>query len=433
MRLRKNKSMKCNSAHLAVVVILMTFFNFILFAYIINNDLPFSGSYSYSEIATNLVKSGKYSLDGIHYTFYRPPLYPALLAIAIKLGGDDWILVARLLQTLMSILCGVLIFLIAYKISCSVKVGYIATAIYILHLTVHAEHFLQRETLLFELLLLALVYIIVSQEKLTGFSAIACGVICAGLYLTRPTGLALLIAAIFTLLICEHKNRRLTKHIVIILFVFIIMISPWQYFNYRAFSRVTISSSNTTGENLYKGASPVIQAIYPAVDVDKANLYIESKLFQAGIFSEYSANDHLFKTAVRYIMEDPRAYVKGMIIKLIAFYSPIRIPLGIGDVVLIDNNLEINRYKLYNNIIGLNHFFLMALIIPLGFFGLLVVKNSGIRHKKFKVLMVLMFLLITTIHVISFAETRFRLPLDGLLCISTGLFIHKMINGFQRI
>ncbi len=49
-----------------------------------------TGSASFSRIAENLARSGLYSSDGRGPTLERMPLYPAILALAIRAGGAPW-------------------------------------------------------------------------------------------------------------------------------------------------------------------------------------------------------------------------------------------------------------------------------------------------------------------------------------------------------
>src|SRR4030088_2481253 len=53
-----------------------------------NERLASSDSINYVEIA-NAFASGNFSFDYVQHLPHRQPLYPALLAIAIKLGGGD--------------------------------------------------------------------------------------------------------------------------------------------------------------------------------------------------------------------------------------------------------------------------------------------------------------------------------------------------------
>ncbi|MCA9257139.1 MAG: hypothetical protein KDA33_15940, partial [Phycisphaerales bacterium] len=41
----------------------------------------FTGGVTYGEIADHLAETGRYSIDGLHPTGYRPPAFPLLLSV----------------------------------------------------------------------------------------------------------------------------------------------------------------------------------------------------------------------------------------------------------------------------------------------------------------------------------------------------------------
>jgi hypothetical protein len=417
-----NKSFKATFK----LVIALTLFNvFVLTVFIYSNREY--GSASYSMIAENLLQNGKYSLDGEHYTFYRPPLFPLMLFCAKYLGGDNWILLAKSIMCLMSIVCGVLVYMIANRISQNEKIGYLATSLYILHLTVQAEHYALRETLLFELLLLTFVYIFVRDQKINMRKVVYATLLTTGLYLTRPTGFVFVFLTVSMVVLSGRSGMKL-RGVLTSLVLFLLLIAPWQYYHYKAFSKITLWSSNSAGANLYVGASPAIQGIYPQVDTDEAAFFVAHQLRANGIdanANEDKARDFLLQEAKRFIKANPVAYAKGMALKFIALYSPVRTPLGTGIVKLDGDELVVERFEFSRGILSISHFFITILLIPFGFYELIRFRGKGIRERRFKVMAIFVFAVITALHMLSFAETRFRLPFDCLLCIATAIFLYR--------
>jgi len=409
-----------------VLVIALTLFNAFVLAVFVYTNREY-GSASYGMIADNLLETGKYSLDGEHYTFYRPPLFPIFLFCAKYLGGNNWVLLAKSIMCLMSIVCGVLVYLIANRISHNEKIGYLATILYILHLTVQAEHYALRETVLFELLLLTFVYIFVRDQDVNTRKIVCATLLTSGLYLTRPTGFVFLFLTVLMIVIYGRSGMKL-RGALTSLVLFLLLITPWQIYHYKAFSKITLWSSNTAGSNLYVGASPAIRGIYPQVDTDDAAFFIADQLRANGIdanANEDEARDFLLQEAKRFIKANPVAYLRGMVVKLVAFYSPVRTPLGTGIVKLDGDELVVERFEYSRGILSINHFFITILLIPFGFYQLARFRAEGFRERRFKVMTIFVFAVITALHMLSFAETRFRLPFDCLLCIATAIFFYR--------
>jgi len=323
-----------------------------------------------------------------------------------------------------------MVFGIASRVSGSRVIGLVSEAVYLMHLAVQAEHYAQRETVLFELILLLLVYILLTKEILDVKTVVIASLLSSALYLTRPTGI-LLLPVILLAVFYQGRSGDRIKHLPVSLVVFVVAVSPWQYYNYKAFSRVTLSSSNSTGLNLYKGASPVVQSIFPQIDTDYAGRYVLGQLENEGIHmrtEEYKANSFFIKEAKRLILQHPGHFVKKMFKQLFSFYSQVFTPFGRGRVVVDGERLIVQDYKFIFGAVELNHFIMMTILIPFGMFELVKIGGVTVIERRFKVVSLLIFLLMTIVHMLTFAETRFRLPLDGLLCVATVLFFGKVIN-----
>lgn len=418
---------------LAIAAIIVA--NLLLLGRLIVKDAPFNGSSSYGELAENLVEKRIYSLDGENPSFFRPPLYPGLLALAKVTSGEQWVRTARLMQCGLSIACAILVLALARRVTRNDWASFFAVALYLLHLSLQLEHFAQRETIVFEFLALIFVFALTWSDSLGVGGVLTAAVACGGLYLTRPTGFAFL--AIGVLVVPAYAGGMARKILFPLLFVaiFAATVAPWQVYNYRSFSRVTLSSSNTGGMNLYKGASPVVQSIYPQLDVDQADFYIDALLAHRALdrtVQEYEADDFLLAEAKAAIQGDPRSYAMGMLPKLVAFYSPIMIPIGKADLELRDGRLIAHDFQMHTGVLQFNYFVIASIIVPLGLFGLLFLGRGDTRAHKFRWTVLLIFAFVTALHLISFAETRFRLPLDGLLCAAAGGVIAEAFQKFRH-
>lgn len=412
------------------VVLLPILFNFSIFFYSIFAKISFGGSESYGTIAYHLVDKGKYSLDGVNDTFARPPLYPLLLVLPRVVSEEYWHVYARLFQCLLSIICALMIFGIASRVSGNRLIGLASEVLYLVHLAVQAEHYAQRETVLFELILLSFVYVLLTKEILDIKTVAIASLLSSALYLTRPTGIVFLVVVLLVALYQSQSGDRI-KYLLVSLVVFAVTVCPWQFYNYKAFSKVTLSSSNTTGVNLYKGASPVVQSIFPQIDVDYAEPYIYDKLKNRSIDArteEYRTNSFFTKEAKKLVVQHPGHFVKKMFKQLFSFYSQVFTPFGRGRVVVDGERLIVQDYRFTFGLVELNHFVVMTILIPFGMFELVKMSGVTVIEHRFKVVSLLIFLFMTIVHMLTFAETRFRLPLDGLLCVATGLFFAKHLS-----
>ena len=426
-----NLNAKTRSINLTVLVVLLPIlFNFAIFFYSIFAKIPFGGSKGYGTIAYHLVDKGKYSLDGVNDTFVRPPLYPLFLVLPRALSEQHWQVCARFLQCLLGIMCSLMVFRIANRVSGNRLIGLLSEVLYLSHLAVQAEHYAQRETVLFELILLSLVYVLLTKEILDVKTVVIASLLSSALYLTRPTGILFLLVTLLVAF-CQSRTGKRIKYLLVSVVVFVVTISPWQFYNYRAFSKITLSSSNSTGLNLYKGASPVIQSIFPQIDVDYAGAYVARKLRSNGIHmrtEEYRANAFFIKEAKRLVVQYPGHFFKKMFKQLFSFYSQVFTPFGRGRVVVDGERLIVQDYRFTFGLVELNHFVVMTILIPFGMFELVKMSGVTVIEHRFKVVSLLIFLFMTIVHMLTFAETRFRLPLDGLLCVATGLFFAKHLS-----
>ena len=413
--------------------VLSVLLNASILIYSVAGQVPFGGASGYGNIAGNLVTKGIYSSNGTNSTFARPPLYPLLLTIPRYLSDSDWHILARAIQAGLSIGCALIIFKIVSRLTADGFKALLAVILYTAHLTCQAEHFAQRETVLFEFFLLLFVYVL-TLSKFKTATAITSAIISAALYLTRPSGIIFLPIVVLLILVKSGPCEKL-KLTLISLAVFAACIFPWQLYNYKTFSKVTLSSSSTSGINMYIGASPVIQSVSPKLDIDSARFYLNDYLKANDLRywkQEYQVDAFLKEQSKKLIMQNPVFFVKKMFKQLLLFYSPVPVPFGKGTAELQGDRLEITNYKFNFGLLQLNHFVIAVILILFGMFELFHIGDQGTRLWNFKVVSLLIFVFITLLHMITFAETRFRLPLDGLLCAAAAIFFGNVKNKMNH-
>jgi len=327
-----------------------------------------------------------------------------------------------------------MIFQITNRVTENATIGLVSVVLYLLHLAAQAEHYAQRETVLFELLLLFWIYSLSTKNLSYIKTVVIASMLASCLYLTRPSGI---LFPLITVLAVFHgrKGGERIKPFLVSLAVLAVGVGPWQFYNYKAFSKVTLTSSNTGGLNLYKGASPVIQSIFPQVDVDYARPYIDRQLTDNGInpvAEEYRANNFLMNEAKKLIIHNPGNFLKKMLKQFLAFYSPIITPFGRGEVVFANDKLFVQNFTFSFGVVELNHFIMAMILIPFGLLELLRISVVSTIEHRFKILCLLIFTLMTILHMLTFGETRFRLPLDGLLCVAMGILLCRITKQYKH-
>ncbi len=413
----------------------------ILFAVFIinyNNVLDRGIGTDFSVIAENIVTKGIFSKDGIHDSFFRPPLYPYVLALAKVISTENYGIIITIFQAMLSMICSLLVALIALRVSQNRKVAMASFTLYLLHSKLQIEHLAERETVFFELFLLIFILFFIKNRLHTKNIILLSGM--AGFaHLARPNGFTLLLILIAGILVSKYmfSYQLPAKNIFFAVLVFCLINLPWQIYNYTSFGHITLSSSNTNGLNLFKGNDPVIQTIYPQVDIDLSAEYLKKEVLPGMdlVHYTYAQDSALRSRAVAKMIENPIRTLGYMTGKFISFYSPLYVPFGKGKVELVGNELRVTDFRMRLEFDILLNFLQMLCVIPIGIIGLIKINFRKNRKTRFQFFAILLFVLNTSIYIITFAETRFRLPFDSLLIISFCIVIadyYKQIEWKPR-
>ena len=390
-------------------------------------DFSTSGANSYGVIAKHLYESHTYSLDGEYPTFSRPPLYPLLLAVARMVSVSEWPLIAMSVQALLGLGSLLLVYKISQTVFAEQTTSHLAILLYALHLTLHKEQLIQRETALFEFLILAFVFFLVRANA--PFNRIITTSILAALaFLTRPTGFWLFpILLSYVLFYPGFYVKEKIKLGVISLIVFELVLLPWQIYHFVNFGGFSFATSSNGGVNIFKGNSRLLGDIYPAIDVDHADEFIDFLLEEHKLVSERDRNQFLTEQGLADVVADPGGFVQRFVQKSIYFFSPIEIPFGRGEVAMgSEGRLIVENFRVGFGIRNFAHFFISIIIVPLGFIGLLqAIKSKGIQ-RTWGLVSVAIILSTMFTYALFFVLLRYRLPLDGLFCIAAAFVLAKI-------
>ncbi|MCB9851620.1 MAG: hypothetical protein H6819_00885 [Phycisphaerales bacterium] len=382
------------------------------------NLTSFTGGTTYRLIADNLVNRGVYSVDGEHPTGYRPPAYPLVLAglgIVLKEYSQSGALLANVA---MDAGCLVVLLLLVGRLARDWRAVLFAGLLFAMDFPFHLEALAQRETMLYTLLLLTFMTVAARRNVafgplllMTGAAALA--------WLTRPTGIALipllLIAAFF-----QSENRSIgirIARVVTTCCLFTAIVLPWQMYLYRSFRAPVPAGTTSSGLNLYQGNNPAADVLIPFIDVDTYLPEVDSRLKNLGLpeHDELARDRQLKADAMKYILAKPASFVRRAIIKVLALYSPIPTPLGSANIDTSNGGVAMTNFRY--------HLSPWTFSITISGFAIIGVLAVAIRRWKYLLkrspyattLIVGYILIVTSLHAVTFAETRFRMPLDPLL------------------
>ncbi len=408
---------------LAAVFIVAVQYTFLF----ITVDFANSGANSYGAISEHLFQSQTYSLDGEHPTFSRPPLYPFLLMLTRMVSAAEWSVLAMSVQALLGLGSLVLVYATARRVFAEQSTSHIAVLLYALHLTLHKEQLIQRETALFEFLMLAFVFLIVTLRA--PLTRVVTTAILAGLaFLTRPTGFWLFpILLAYILLYPEFHIKEKLKLGVLALIAFEAILLPWQIYHFKNFGEFSFATSSNAGVNIFKGNARVLGDIYPAIDVDLADDFIDSLLAERELVGERERNRYLTEQGVAGIVADPGGFLQRFLQKSIYFFSPVEIPFGRGEVAMgNEGRLTVANYRIGFGVRNFAHFVVSMIIVPLGFIGFYqAITSKGMPTIWASISLVIILSTMIT-YAMFFVLLRYRLPLDGLFCIAAAFVLSNI-------
>ena len=376
-----------------------------------------AGSKGYGQIARTLVDHQMYSENGINTTVGRPPLYPVFLAGFYAIFGPGSDVAAFISQSILWIGLGILLTRLALRWTNDQFVAASAAVLYATHIEFALEAISQRETLLFTS---GIALWLSSLGRIpTKTRALKLGAASGLLLLTRPTGLVF--CAIIPLLYLPWIGSAKSKH----LFTMILIAGaaafattfPWHY-HVRRTASLDLLPASTSGENLFKGHFDQFDTVFPWIDLDDINPQI--KKLTAGL-NERERNQKLKELGWTAIRAEPGKALRRVLVKIVAFYSPLRTPLGEGQINIAGDQWELVEFR-----INRLHFIMMphALIMLIGTFVFIRSRchfDNGQRRVVLQVGMVL--LAVTALHALTFGETRHRLPFDLVFILATAAAI----------
>mgnify|MGYP006268870657 CR=1 FL=1 len=386
------------------------------------------GSEGYREIAQNLLDHGLYSQNGASPTANRPPLYPLFLSVWLALFDSAGPSAAYAAQALLWIANGLLIAALLRTRFKRPDAALLALLLYGLHVHFGVEALTQRDTILFALLLTLYISGILYIHSAWG--APLAGALAGLLYLTRPTGILFLPAFLLAYLPSSTGTSwpaRLRRAGLVAGIAFGVSL-PWHWHTIAVMNAPGLLPASTSGENLYKGHFDGFLRVFPYVDLDLLNPHLNERT--AGM-CEIQRNQTLKQLGWEHLRDDPVGALLRALVKTAALYSPLRTPLGNGEISMQANGARLDNFQLYAPALWLVPLNLLILAGGVAFFFRF--RRLGPTERIFALHAFWILLGLTAIHALTFGESRHRLPFDGLLIIASSLTISRWIPFFRAL
>ena len=335
-------------------------------------------------------------------TAYMPPLYVYYLYIFsfLSLGNDSYVLTILLSQALLSSI-SVIVFYKLNKIFFSKKISFYSSLIFsIIPLHLYACSQISSISLqsFFGITFFYLYFVFIEKKNFS--SIIYLSIVTGFLILLRGEFIAIFLSSLFLLIFFFKIPFR---KILLILFVTLIVISPYVIRNVIVFEKITITKS--FGFNLWKGNNPnsVVEG-YATIDKE-----LREKINSIPKTNQYGINfDNIFlDQAKKNIKEDPKKYLNLFIKKFISF-------------LFIDINSSDPNY--YNPL-----HYLPSLI--LGITSVIGILLSDKKSNKLNLLIIIFFINIS-IFSCFFILPRYKLVIIPLQIIFTNIFANFIIKRF---
>lgn len=350
----------------------------------------------YFEIARNLSEGRGYSLGGAP-TAYRPPAWPALIAVCLYAGLPETFL--ALLPATLMVGAAIVAANLGRRLSRSPWGGLAGVAILAYPINLYTATTLYPQALA-TLLLVGLWFTCLcacnDTSRLQPWPYIGSGLIAALLALAVPTlaftGLVAAGWAIFA-----ARNNRI-RAALLALTSFSLPILAWAVRNQIALGSPVLLSTST-GVNLLIGNNPTATGS-SGVDVD-----IDDAKNAAGQLGELNADKYFRDSAVDWIVRHPADSLSLYVAKVLNYFSPYNEP------VTATQGTSIQRVIAYISV---------ALLILLVFGRILIRKYLPIDRTE--LLFLNIFLANSLVMAIFFTRTRFRQPLDNVLLIEAAVF-----------
>lgn len=421
----------------------------------------------YHAIATHIVDQGEFLGPNGKPTAIRPPLYPFLLAFFYKFFGSEGQNAVRVLQSLLSLGAGVLLFALSRTVALEVKRARIAVGFFLFYPPLlFFNCLILTESVFLFLFLAGLTCLAIVLEPvqlyrdrnncldgkiqdpespgvvaLSEFArnkilsatpspsitpslvAMALAGMCLGLAtltrsITYPMTMPL---ALLLLLFLNPLRWRSWAGVTMFLVLFLGALSPWIVRNYKVFDAF-IPVDTMGGLNLYMGNfehTPLHRA-WAAVDNTEDKAWYRGHEEELAGKSEAEKQKWAITQGLAFIREHPELTALRTVIKAANFWGMDRALIA----GMKDNFFQSFRATPVKIVVSTIILASYAVLMLFGFGGL--VGRLIFKRALFDFLVVFIFFYFTAMHALVFGHSRYHLPLVPFLCIYGSWFLFQI-------
>lgn len=371
------------------------------------SSVSFSDESDYASIAASIASGHGFSLDQVDPTAFRPPGFPALLAIAARVSDD--LLVLRVVNSLILGLVIVLAAFIARRLAGSLAASMTAIALTFSPVALFTATKLYPQTLATAALLGALLGSMQVVANVGGKrigSAVITGLCGALLTLSVPNH-GVTVAVIIVWLIWVLRRQAILP-VALVIVTCLIPIGLWSVRNYSVFSEFVPVSTNG-GLNLLIGNSDDA-GVNTGVNVDVSK-YIEEAHRRE--LNEAAADKYFQSEALRWISENRAESARLYVGKLINTFN-------IQQEMATSTQTPSVWATL---LIGITYLPLLAVFLWRH------VAARTIELRPGEPLILCAFWANVVVGAIAFTRLRFRVPLDPMMAIIAMSFLATLLNS----
>jgi hypothetical protein len=352
----------------------------------------------YVALARNLARHNIYSLDGETPTAYRPPGYPAVLSVLVRLGGD----ISQLRFLNFVFLSGSVYLLGRIMLQQGLPLAAIISSLLVVAYPVlfYTSGTFYPQTLAAFLFLVILKTF--TKVKLRPGDFVAGGLVFGLLVLTVPT----FFYAIFVIwgwffLTGRYPPARL--YILTLVSAFLI-IGLWTARNYLVFDTFFFVSTNS-GENLLIGNTE------NSTPNSGTNVDISKYLDRAAGLGEAERNKFFTQQAIHFIIEHPAASMKLYLHKVLNYFN------YRNELVTLSEGSQLRDLVMLFTYGPLMAIFLLRLLL---------IKQA--KATPVEILFILLYLLSALVSAVFFTRIRLRLPFDYLMIMVVAITLDGLIR-----
>lgn len=361
----------------------------------LGDSLRFQDEKQYYTLAKNLADTGEYSLDGVNPTAYRPPGYPFLLTVFTLLL--DRIEFLRSINFVLLSLSFYLWSRITLILGNPLSAVIMLLSVFYYPVIIFTAGTIYPQTLCLFLMSL-FCYIIFVVKVRSVVTSIFTGLIYGILGMTAP--LFLIICGPF--LVYMLRDQIKPKFVLYIVVIAAICIGGWSTRNYVIMGHFIPFSTNG-GINLLIGNSPHT--------TPNAGVTVDISAYRSETvgMDEYEIDRYYRRSAVEWLRENPKEFVKLYILKLFNWFNFRNILATKSQSAFWkDAIMFISYYSI-----------LICVCIRLGCY-----RSYPLRREEIAILST--YVTAAAIYAIFFTRVRFRIPFDPFLLASASIFLGEV-------